>query len=167
MSRDRYERRHRRTASSIESVVTMATADFDAVPSLAEAMGLHADSQCIPSLGDRGKTTRRKSTCTVRGPEGAWIAEQKEQAAKDRTPEPPLPLGIVATAYLVTCEHPEGLYVTEYYVNAWWFAADQLDAARRLALSLPRGRLQRRDTIRYVPPGKRKPRERTVWMEVE
>jgi hypothetical protein len=40
VSKDRYERRHRRTARNYASVETMASANFDAVPSLAEAMGL-------------------------------------------------------------------------------------------------------------------------------
>jgi hypothetical protein len=40
MARDRYERRHRRTARNVNCVEVMANADFDAVPSLSEAMGL-------------------------------------------------------------------------------------------------------------------------------
>ncbi len=40
MGRDRYERRHRKTAANTECVAMMANANFDAVPSLAEAMGL-------------------------------------------------------------------------------------------------------------------------------
>jgi hypothetical protein len=129
-------------------------------------MMFHGDSFEIPTPGDRGKTTRRKSTRTVRGPEGRWIAEVKERLAKDRPPEPPPVLGIVSTAYLVTCDHPAGLHVTEYDVNAWWFEADQLTAALRMAASHPCGRLQRKDTIRYIPAGKRKPRERVEWTEV-
>lgn len=42
--RDRYERRHRRIFAHPESVKMMAKADFDAVPSLATAMGLR---RCI------------------------------------------------------------------------------------------------------------------------
>ena len=38
--RDRYERRHRRTVRHPEAMETMASANFDAVPSLAEALGL-------------------------------------------------------------------------------------------------------------------------------
>jgi hypothetical protein len=33
------------------------------------------------TTGDRGKTTRRKSTKTVRGDEGRWIADMKEELA--------------------------------------------------------------------------------------
>ncbi len=40
MSKDRYERRHRRTAGNCEAVSAMTAADFNAVPSLAAAMGL-------------------------------------------------------------------------------------------------------------------------------
>ena len=40
MARDRYERKHRRTRRHPEAVAFMASADFDAVPPLAEAMGL-------------------------------------------------------------------------------------------------------------------------------
>jgi hypothetical protein len=39
MSKDRYERKHRRTHKHPESIAMMAGANFDAVPSLAEAMG--------------------------------------------------------------------------------------------------------------------------------
>jgi hypothetical protein len=38
-----------------------------------------ADKAVQPTPGDRGKTTRRKSTRTVRGPEGAYIAQVKEE----------------------------------------------------------------------------------------
>jgi len=125
-----------------------------------------ADALILPTPGDRGKTTRRKSTRTVRGPEGRWIAAMKEQLLTDQPPEPAPVLGIVATAYLVTCDHPEGLCAHEYDVNAWWFEADQLEAARRRALALPGGRLQRKHTLRYLPAGKRKPRERVEWTEL-
>ena len=37
-----------------------------------------ADPTVIPTPGDRGKTTRRRSTRTVRGAEGQWIAQTKE-----------------------------------------------------------------------------------------
>jgi hypothetical protein len=40
-----------------------------------------ADEQVQPTPGDRGKTTRRRSTRTVRGSEGAWIAQVKEEVA--------------------------------------------------------------------------------------
>lgn len=40
MGRDRYERKHRRTAKNPACVEMMAGADFDAVPSLAAAMDL-------------------------------------------------------------------------------------------------------------------------------
>ncbi len=40
MSSDPKERRHRRTWRHHESIALMASANFDAVPSLAEAMGL-------------------------------------------------------------------------------------------------------------------------------
>lgn len=40
-----------------------------------------ADAAVQGTRGDRGKTTRRKSTRTVRGSEGAWIAQCKEELA--------------------------------------------------------------------------------------
>jgi hypothetical protein len=40
MAKDRYERRHRRTAKNRHCIEVMANANFDAVPSLSEAMGL-------------------------------------------------------------------------------------------------------------------------------
>jgi len=40
MSKDRYERRHRKTHRNADCVEAMSNADFDAVPPLAEAMGL-------------------------------------------------------------------------------------------------------------------------------
>lgn len=40
MARDRYERKHRKTHKNPEAMTTMANANFDAVPSLAEAMGV-------------------------------------------------------------------------------------------------------------------------------
>jgi hypothetical protein len=43
MSKDRKERKHRRTARHPECVAVMAGADFDAVPPLSVAMGLEAD----------------------------------------------------------------------------------------------------------------------------
>jgi len=36
------------------------------------------------TVGGRGKTTRRKSTRTVRGSEGAWVALMKEQLSRPR-----------------------------------------------------------------------------------
>src|ERR1043166_5528563 len=113
-----------------------------------------------------GGTDAPRTRTRHRWREGRWIAEVKERLAKDRPPEPPPVLGIVSTASLVTCDHPAGLHVTEYDVNAWWFEADQLTAALRMAASHPCGRLQRKDTIRYIPAGKRKPRERVEWTEV-
>lgn len=51
MGRDRNERRHRKTAANPECVAMMANADFDAVPSLAEAMGLvPSDGHCPHDL---------------------------------------------------------------------------------------------------------------------
>lgn len=41
--RDRYERRHRRTAAHPECIALMSQANFDAAPSLAEAMGLEGE----------------------------------------------------------------------------------------------------------------------------
>lgn len=38
MSKDRYERRHRRTAAHPEAMSIMASANFDAVPSLADSL---------------------------------------------------------------------------------------------------------------------------------
>lgn len=126
----------------------------------------HADPSVQSTRGKRGKTTHRPSTQTVRGPEGRYIADMKEALAKDHSFEVSTKLGIVATVYLLTCDHPSGRLVTEYDVNAWWFTADELEVAKARALSLPGGRLQRKDTIRYIPAGKRKPRERCAWTEV-
>lgn len=54
-----------------------------------------ADHAHIPTPGDRGKTTRRRSTKTVRGPEGQWIASVKEELAAQPKP-PPAPRFVVA-----------------------------------------------------------------------
>jgi hypothetical protein len=45
-------------------------------------IGYHGDPVVIGTQGDRGKTTRRKSTRTVRGAEGRWIADTKGELAK-------------------------------------------------------------------------------------
>lgn len=50
-------------------------------------MPIHFDKMVRGTEGDRGKTTRRNSTVTVRGPEGEWIADQKEELA-ERKDEP-------------------------------------------------------------------------------
>lgn len=47
-----------------------------------------ADSAKIKTTGNRGKTTGRESTHTVRGPEGQWIADTKEElAARPKKPQ--------------------------------------------------------------------------------
>jgi hypothetical protein len=61
MSKDRYERRHRRTWRNANCVAMMAAADFSKVPSLAEAMGL-ADPQ--------PETRPMPTTCNHRLAEG-------------------------------------------------------------------------------------------------
>ncbi len=43
--------------------------------------GYFASPSVQGTTGDRGKTTRRKSTKTVRGDEGRWIADMKEELA--------------------------------------------------------------------------------------
>jgi hypothetical protein len=73
--RDKYERRHRRTAGNPESMAMMAGANFDSLPSLAEAMGLeeaqpvaththtgHVHPDDYASRGSRGSIAR-----TLRG----------------------------------------------------------------------------------------------------
>lgn len=42
-------------------------------------MAFHADHAVRSTLGSRGKTTRRKATHTVRGAEGAYCAQVKEE----------------------------------------------------------------------------------------
>jgi hypothetical protein len=42
-------------------------------------MPYHADTVHVPTPGNRGKTTRRRSTHSVRGPEGRFIAQVKEE----------------------------------------------------------------------------------------
>jgi hypothetical protein len=42
--------------------------------------GYFADAAAQDTRGGRGRTTRRKGTRTVRGCEGAWIAQAKEEA---------------------------------------------------------------------------------------
>lgn len=44
-------------------------------------MLFHADPSDRPTVGRRGKTTHRNSTHTVRGPEGSYIAQTKEELA--------------------------------------------------------------------------------------
>jgi hypothetical protein len=51
MAADRYERRHRRTARNINCVEVMANANFDAVPSLSEAMGLEEPTTTAAAAG--------------------------------------------------------------------------------------------------------------------
>lgn len=127
-----------------------------------------ADASNQPTPGNRGKTTRRKSTRTVRGPEGAWIAEMKEEQAAASGPKPvkaPPTLGMIATLFVVECPHPSGQRLTEYGVNMFEFSGEA--EARAKAVGLPGAVLRRKDTIRYIPPGKRKPRERTEWVDVQ
>lgn len=50
MARDRYERRHRATAANSGCVEAMASADFGAVPSLSEAMGLEGPALRVNDL---------------------------------------------------------------------------------------------------------------------
>jgi ribosomal protein L37E len=49
MAADRYERRHRRTARNVNCIEVMANADFAAVPSLSEAMGLEEPARATPT----------------------------------------------------------------------------------------------------------------------
>lgn len=44
-------------------------------------MPFFADYSEQSTLGTRGKTTKSRRTKTVRGPEGAWIAQMKEELA--------------------------------------------------------------------------------------
>jgi hypothetical protein len=43
-----------------------------------------ADAATQDTRGDRGTTTRRKGTRTVRGCEGAWIAQMKEEMGQPK-----------------------------------------------------------------------------------
>lgn len=66
MAKDRYERKHRRTAAHPECIRTMAEADFDRVESLSAAMGLQEGTMAGHILceykGEQGhKTTEVKS----------------------------------------------------------------------------------------------------------
>ena len=130
-------------------------------------MAFHADPSVRDTRGDRGSTTRRRSTRTVRGPEGVYIAQIKEDLAARRGPKskPPAPaLGIVRTRFHVECPHPSGERVSEDGVNSFWFETEA--EARARALSLPGAILRRQDQVRHVPDGKRKPRERFVWTDL-
>ena len=49
-TKDTNERKHRRTAKHSACIETMAKANFDAVPSLAEAMGLEEPTE--PETGE-------------------------------------------------------------------------------------------------------------------
>lgn len=125
----------------------------------------HADPAIVPTPGARGKTTRRKSTRTVRGPEGRWIAQMKEALACDRPPGPLPVLGVLSTIYLVTCPHPSGRHVHEYEANAFWRETE--DEALRLAYQFgPAARVQRKQTVSYLPPRCRKPRLRHEWSDI-
>jgi hypothetical protein len=96
-------------------------------------MPFFADEQVQPTPGDRGTTTRRRSTRTVRGCEGAWIAQVKEEiAARTET--------VAVTYYRVRTEsrHPE--YPGEGTVghvshDLRTRAEAEAYAARRLALN--------------------------------
>lgn len=110
MSKDRYERRHRRTWRHPAAIEFMAKADFDAVPSLAEAMGLEGPA---PSVGQEGGPMPLTCTHAERGlcaqcqvefdedpmayleygshPDGEarWKALLEEMAQRPERPEPP------------------------------------------------------------------------------
>lgn len=60
MAKDRYERRHRRTARNANCVEVMANADFDAVPSLSEAMALEEPTPTAPAT-PAGGTVRHQA----------------------------------------------------------------------------------------------------------
>lgn len=131
-----------------------------------KTMRYFADHAIQSTQGDRGTTTRRKSTITVRGPEGAYCAQMREVFAKSRPAKPkaqPLPLGLIHSLFLVTCRHPSGESIREEGVNLFWETRESDARARAFALN---GRIKRKDTIREIPPGKRKPVERTRWTEV-
>jgi hypothetical protein len=115
-----------------------------------------ADAAIQPTPGDRGTTTRRKSTRTVCGAEGRWIASVKEELAKrPKTPAPAPRLGVIDTRYSVTCPHPLGQNVGESGVNNFWFA-DEAEA-RAKAASLPSAALARRET----------PERADIWLPLE
>lgn len=50
MGRDRSERKHRRTTANPASIAMMAGANFDAVPSLAVAMGTATEAELNPAF---------------------------------------------------------------------------------------------------------------------
>lgn len=124
-----------------------------------------ADASTQQTKGNRGTSTGCNSTITVRGPEGAWIAEMKEELAKTKQPEAAPVLGVIAVDYRVDGPHPSGQRCCEYGVNAFWFAADQLDAAKAKATEIG-GTVAMKTTTRFIPAGKRKPRERTEWTRI-
>lgn len=54
MSKDRYERRHRKTVGHPEAIAMMANADFANNLSLAEAMGLEGDGAVYKLITTKG-----------------------------------------------------------------------------------------------------------------
>lgn len=71
MARDGYERKHRRTWRHPESMAIMAGADFDAVPSLAEAMGLTEEPKMTTIRKPGVIKTRLGQTRLAKGDEAA------------------------------------------------------------------------------------------------
>src|SRR4051812_43501042 len=72
MAADRYERRHRRTARNINCVQVMANADFDAVPSLSEAMGLEEPATTAPATVAKARMTWKDDGCLIRSGRGRF-----------------------------------------------------------------------------------------------
>jgi hypothetical protein len=78
MSRDRNERQHRRTVRNPGCQAVMAGADFDAVPSLAEAMGLQPESDMSKRTdwSDEEQVAKHRFKWTIEiEVSGTWVAD--------------------------------------------------------------------------------------------
>jgi hypothetical protein len=92
-------------------------------------MPYFADEAVQSTTGSRGKTTRRKSTRTVRGCEGAWIAAVKEEL-KSR---PPGWLVKIEQSYKLHCDREPKLHVYQAC------RTDTREEAERIAAEYPVG----------------------------
>jgi len=66
--------------------------------------------------------------------------------------------------YQISCNHPSGQNVSEYGVNL--FTCDELSEAMEIAQRI-NGKIQRKITLVYTPAGKRFPRHKVLWSNVE
>ena len=66
--------------------------------------------------------------------------------------------------YQISGTHPSGQDVSEYGVNL--FTCDELSEAMEIAQRI-NGKIQRKIMLVYTPAGKRFPRHKVIWSNVE